>query len=193
MRCLVIFILFLWSETAGAQPTDPKMHLFDQFDMDATHPSGRLNPDANPATKQFDFMIGRFICQDSLLIKEGTWKVSQATWEATYTLNGFAIEDQYRNDAYAGMSIRYYNPLEKKWAVHFFGMPGHHQGVWYGRVEGDRMVMRQERRKDNGSTLESRLTFYDISEEAFKWQGELVDLSTGSSTVNWKISAQRAD
>ncbi len=188
----VLFVFLVINNAQAQTNTEQKssMPLFNTFDATNNNPGGKPHPDAAQELKQFDFMIGRFQCQDSLLIN-GEWKESLATWNSTYTLNGHAIEDQYRNDNYAGMSIRYYDQLKERWVVHFFGMPGNHQGVWYGRQEGDQMVMRQKRESKNGSTMESRLTFYDISEEAFKWKGESVNLSTGIGTVNWKIGAKR--
>ena len=60
------------------------------------------------------------------------------------------------------MSIRYYYQEKERWVVHFFIMPGNHQGIWYGKEEDDQIIMRQERKSENGSTMESRLTFYNI-------------------------------
>ena len=194
MRHFTKTILALFIMNMAMAQTEFRMRstndLFNKFDGNSSNTVGKQNPAAPQALRQFDFMIGEFECHDSLLIN-GAWQTSWAIWQSRYTLNGYAIEDQYRKDNYAGMSIRVFDPIKKKWAVHFFGMPGNHQGVWYGEKIGDRMVMRQKRIAKNGSAMESRLTFYDISEEAFKWKGELVDLSTGTSTVNWKILATR--
>lgn len=135
-------------------------------------------------------MIGKFICQDSMLV-DGTWKESKATWESSYILNGFGVKDTYRNDDYAGTSIRFFSKRQAKWQVHFFGMPGEHTGLWEGEAFDGKMIMRQKRTGPNGENLESKLTFYNITENSFDWKGELRNLDKGTSTVNWKIKAQR--
>ena len=164
--------------------------LFNEFDTSSEHLYGQLNPDAPTETEQFQFMIGKFKCQDSLLIN-GNWKQSTATWESSYILNGFGIRDTYRNDSYAGTSIRFFNTSKKKWDVYFFGMPGEHTGLWEGEKVDGKMIMRQKRSGLNGESLESRLTFYNIDENSFDWKGELWDLDQWIATENWKIKAKR--
>jgi len=164
--------------------------LFNQYDSSSEHLFGQLNPDAPAETQQFHFMIGKFKCQDSLLIN-GNWKQSVATWESGYILNGFGIKDTYRNDNYAGTSIRFFNTSKKKWDVYFFGMPGEHTGLWEGEELDGKMIMKQKRTGSNEENLESRLTFYNIDKNSFEWKGELWNLDQGIATENWKIKAQR--
>lgn len=175
----------------GSQNKQEQMEiLFNQYDSSSEHLFGQLNPTAPPETQQFQFMIGKFKCQDSLLIN-GTWKQSIATWESSYILNGFGIKDTYRNDSYAGTSIRFFNSSKQKWDVYFFGMPGEHTGLWEGEELDGKMIMRQKRTGANGENLESRLTFYNIDENSFDWKGELWDLDQSTATENWKIKAKR--
>ncbi|MBX2874509.1 MAG: hypothetical protein KTR30_20470 [Saprospiraceae bacterium] len=168
----------------------PREELFNQYDISSEHPFGRLNPTAPTETQQFHFMIGKFKCQDSLLIN-GVWKQSGATWESSYILNGFGIKDTYRNDDYAGTSIRFFNTSKQKWEVYFFGMPGGHTGLWEGEELAEMMVMRQKRTGKHGENLESRLTFYNLDDNSFDWKGELWNLDQGTVTENWKIKARR--
>lgn len=168
----------------------PIAELFNQYDASSEHVFGQRHPKAPPETQQFHFMIGKFICQDSILIN-GVWKESVATWESSYILNGFGIKDTYRNDDYAGTSIRFFSTRKKNWQVYFFGMPGEHTGLWDGEAADGKMIMRQKRKGPNGENMEGRLTFYNITENSFDWKGELRNLDKGTSTVNWKIKAQR--
>ncbi len=176
-------------EESGSPQNQPGS-FFNDFDPSDTSMFGKVNPAAPKQTEQFDFMVGTFVCQDSLLVN-GAWKVSNAIWEARYTLNGFAVEDVYRNDNYAGMSIRFFNTRKQKWDVYFFGMPGEHTGLWEGTHTEGKMVMKQKRKGPNGENLESRLTFYNITEQGFDWMGELRNLDNNSTTINWKIKAKR--
>ncbi len=166
------------------------LSLFNAYDVSDRLPSGDVNPNAPIETRQFDFLVGSFICKDSLFIN-GEWHVSDATWETTYMLNGFGVRDVYRNDKYAGESMRIYNAANGKWDVHFFGMPGGHSGVWQGEWLGDKMVMKQARFGKDGQLQESRLTFYDIRDNGFEWMAELWDLASETAITTWKISARR--
>lgn len=165
--------------------------IFNTYDAAEEYPFGRLNPEAPEDTSQFGFMIGNFNCSDSLLT-QGQWKASKATWNSAFILNGHAVKDTYRNEDFAGTSIRFYNSKKKKWDVYFFGMPGGHTGLWEGEQEGNQMIMRQLRKGPNGEQIESRLTFYNIRDNSFDWKGEFWNLESDEVTVNWKIKATRA-
>ncbi len=193
----VIILLFILSSCKEAYTTDKSLmetsnmtSLFNAYDSSPMHTFGRLNPDAPIQTQQFDFMIGIYQCQDSLLVN-GAWQHSEATWESHYILNGYAIKDTYRNSSYAGTSIRLFNTTKNKWEVHFFGMPGEHTGLWEGEEVDGKMIMRQQRTGPKGEKIESRLTFHSITNSSFEWRGELWNLDDKTVTVNWKIRAQK--
>ncbi len=191
--CSLIGMIFLFiSCDFGKNKTglDKNIQLYNQYDPSKFDKYGKLNPAAPKASSQFSFMIGQFRCQDSLLVN-GEWKTSIATWETHYILNGYGIRDVYRNENYAGESIRIYNTSKNKWEVYFFGMPGEHTGLWEGEKIGNKMVMKQNRTGPNGEHLQSRLTFYDIKDHAFRWKGEVWNLDENTAIVNWKIDANR--
>jgi len=72
----------------------------------------------------------------------------------------------------------------------FFRMPGYQSGVWEGRQEENRMVMQQESTSPEGkTTVTSRLTFYDISDDGYRWVGESLQSSEGLPT--WKSDCRR--
>ncbi len=74
--------------------------------------------------------------------------------------------------------------------VTFFRMPGYQSGVWEGEKEGDRLVMKQESTSPEGETsVTSRLTFYDITDDGYRWVGE--SLRTGKPAPFWKSVCRR--
>ncbi|MDH5413108.1 MAG: hypothetical protein OEW87_03130, partial [Flavobacteriaceae bacterium] len=162
---------------------------FNKNDIMLPNNLWHFNTEAPAETKQFAFMIGKFVCNDSLLVG-GQWVESKAAWEAHYILNGFGVRDVYRNNQYAGESIRFYNSSKGKWDVYFFGMLGEHTGLWEGEYIDGKMVMKQERTGPNGEKLLSQITFYNITDDGFDWKGELIHPDTGKTTVNWKIKAK---
>ena len=164
--------------------------LFNKYDPNPKSPYGSLHSEAPSELGLFAFMIGEFDCSDRLLMADGSWKEMKAVWHTHYTLNGHAIQDNYRNEIYAGMSIRTYSPQEAAWHVSFFGMPGGHYGLWKGDSEGDRIVLTSEQLAPSGATVISRLTFSQISKDSFEWLGEKVTVD-GIATPNWQISARR--
>ena len=189
---LVVMVSCKSNEDINKNPNDGMVenNLFNQFDASEKNKFGKLNPDAPEQTKQFNFMVGEFNCDDSMLVN-GEWVYSKATWNSKYILNGYAVEDTYRNETYAGMSNRYFNTKKNKWDVYFFGMPGEHFGLWEGEKVGDKMIMRQKRKGQGNKDFESILTFYDITDSSFKWKGGIKNIEKDTLIINWKISAKR--
>lgn len=163
--------------------------LFQDYDPNSDHPFGRVNPNAPDELQQFAFMIGEFDCEDELLLNR-EWRKMKAIWHANYTLNGYAIQDHYRNEIYAGTSIRLYRPTQELWRVSFYGMAGGHTGVWHGSRDGDSIVLTSEQQAPDGSPVTSRLSFSNIREDGFDWLGERIT-ADGEATANWKIWAHR--
>ncbi len=164
--------------------------LFNHNDPNSNLPYGQPHPEAPKELDLFAFMVGEFDCSDRLLMANGSWKEMKAVWHTHYTLNGYAIQDNYRNEIYAGMSIRTYSSPQNAWQVSFFGMPGGHTGLWQGGRQDSKIVLTSEQTASNGTTVISRLTFSDIGPNGFEWLGEKV-LANGQATPNWQISAQR--
>ena len=154
-------------------------------------PYGTWNPTAPARSREFNFLIGRFACEDQLLAPDGSWTRSASEWSASYVLNGAAVQDWYWNDRFAGTSIRTFDPSQEAWLVDFVGMPGVVTGRWVGQPEGMNMVMRQERQDAAGHPVVSRLTFFDITPTSFSWVGEEVRGEDVRPT--WKISCERID
>ncbi len=186
--CLPLFLLFKMSST----PMQAQTNLFNQNNPSDHHPLGHMHPDAPRETQQFAFMLGKFTCDDSLFIN-GEWQRSKAIWQTCFTLNGFALQDIYYNKNYTGTSIRYYDPLDSVWIVHFFGMPGRHNGIWRGKMTSDQMILKRRFQNTAGKVIESKLTFFDIGKDGFEWQSEHIEIESGTTTLEWKISATRLE
>lgn len=150
------------------------------------HPYGKLNPDAPKETEQFAFMIGEFDCTDKVRDPKGNQVERKTVWNSTYFLNGSGIQDKYWADGTVASGTRIFDKKKGNWIVNYFqSVPAYFAGVWEGKKEGDKMIMRAPRGEN-----ESRLTFYNIKKDGFDWIGELVR-KDGKSTSFWTISCKR--
>jgi hypothetical protein len=169
------------------QENAPEPEVFDQTgdEVDVSYapgpayPFGRPHPDAPAELEQFAFMVGEFDCVDEMRQKDGSFLRFRAIWNARYFLNGFGIQDEYWTPRFFTSNIRIYDPKSKQWQVTFFRMPGYQSGVWQGKKEGNMMVMRRD-----GRTIGPGLTFYDISEDGFRWH-------SGGETPGWTSTCKR--
>ena len=185
IACLLATPTIIKAADSGETPG-----LFVGYDPSLAYPFGRLHPDAPPETRQFAFMVGEFDCIDRLRQQDGTWIEFKAIWNAAYFLNGHGIQDRYWNGTFATSNIRIFDRKKDRWMVTFFRMPGYQSGVWEGEKEGDRLVMKQESTSPEGETsVTSRLTFYDITDDGYRWVGE--SLRTGKPAPFWKSDCRR--
>ncbi len=133
----IVCVTLVGLETAAEAP-----ELYIGYDPSPAYPHGRLHPDAPPETAQFEFMLGELDCTDQLRNPDGTWR----KFPAIVTSN-----------------IRVFDSRAGVWKVSWFKMPGYGSGVWEGKKEDDRLVMRQPTTLSDEREAESRLTFFDIS------------------------------
>jgi hypothetical protein len=177
--------------SANAQKDDKKKEpvtaeLPISFEPGPTHQYGKLNPSAPPETAQFDFMIGEFDCVDKLPGQDGKWVESKVVWNSAYFLNGTGVQDKFWSPSTVASGTRIFNQQKGVWVVNYFQTsPAYFAGVWEGKKEGDKMIMRSPRGES-----ESRLTFHNIKEDGFDWVGETVT-KDGQATPFWIITCQR--
>ena len=158
-----------------------------RYEPSPSHPFGTLNPKAPPETAQFAFMTGNFECISKLPKKDGKWTSSRVIWNSYYFLNGSGIQDKFWGPNTVASGTRIFDKKKGKWIVNYFQtFPGYFAGVWEGKKEGNKMIMRAARGKN-----ESRLTFFDITKGGFDWVGETVT-PDGKAISFWKISCKRA-
>lgn len=150
---------------------------------------GEAHPDAPEQLAEFAFMVGEFDTKEEIRNGDGSWRKSEATWNAAYFLSGFGIRDYYWNqkERFATANIRVYDPEANRWYVTFFSMPGNSFSSWEGGRVGDKMVMRPRGASGpNGS----RLTFFNIDEGGYDWVSESVRGDT--VTQSWREFATRS-
>ena len=64
-------------------------------------------------------------------------------------------------------------------------------GVWLGNKTDNEIVLKKEQKAPNGTEGFSRLTFYDMDENGFKWKGEWSNTSGSFIYSFWMISCTK--
>jgi len=178
---------------ASVESADTERSGASGYEPSNSYPFGRPHPDAPPELTQFHFMVGKSDCTEERLNNATQqWEQSARTWDAHYTMNGFAIFDSGRSGNASNGNMRIFDPASKQWQVHFFSMPIYGSGTWAGGMEGDNMVLRQPQ-KAPGTDFDgfSRLTFSNISDQGFDWIGEWVSEDDSVVFPFWRISCQK--
>lgn len=182
--CLLIVIIFSISKSASAQNVSPPS-ISTNYEASPAFPFGRLNPNAPPETKQFDFIIGEFDCNDRIFNpQDGKWYDMKVMRRAAYILNGHAIQDQNWLPIFNTSNMRMFDTKEKKWKVTYFKMPTYQTGIWTGEKTGDEIVLKQGTDEKG-----SRLTFFDIKADEYSWKAE--SLTDGKAKLTWQFTCKR--
>lgn len=165
------------------------------YESCAEHPYGRLNPIAPPQVADFAPVIGTCDCRSLARNGDGTWPDTlDMIWRFKYIMNGTAVQDEVwrENNLYAG-SIRQYQPDSAHWVVTYFSYPkvSSVPGVWHGSKVGGDIILYKPQTAPNGTDGKYKITFYEMSEEGFKWKGEWVDLAETFSYPTWYIECEK--
>lgn len=187
MKLLLAFIVIALSLPATA---DRRTNSFDPSDE---HPFGRPNPDAPEQLSQFAFLIGKNDCTEARRSQDGqSWNEGTRTWDAHYSMNGFAVYDTGISDSGANSNQRVFDEKTGEWHVTFFSTPNYGSGVWRGVLEGDRIVLKQPQAAPaNNMPGFSRLTFSEINDHGFNWIGEWVSADNTVVYPFWRISCRK--
>ena len=186
MKITTFFVSFLFlSLQISAQNVDVS------YEPSAAYPYGQINPDAPDEVKDFAPMIGICDCKSVSRNPDQTWAdTTNMIWKYKYVMNGTAVQDEvWRPDNnYAG-SIRQYQADSAKWVVTYFSYPAvaTAPGVWLGNKTDSEIILKKEQKAPNGTAGFSRLTFYDMNDDGFKWKGEWVDTSEKIVYPFWMI------
>ena len=184
-----------------ASTTTPQREGGFEYEPSAAHPFGRPNPAAPPELADFAFMIGRNDCTDSRRQPNSDdWVEGERTWDAQYTMNGFAIIDTGGSGGAANGNMRVYDPATSQWQVTFFSMPAYSSGVWAGgRVDapdtaaGYVLVLKQDIPAPGTQFAgDSTLTFSEISDSGFEWRGEWISKDGSVIYPFRRISCRKA-
>ena len=71
---------------------------------------GAPHPDAPPELLQFGFLIGPWNCDMDWLQTDGTRAQGQGTWTGRWMMDGWAIQDDYRDGFYEGFRATTFTP-----------------------------------------------------------------------------------
>ena len=165
---------------------------FGAYEPNAAYPYGRPHPDAPPELAQFDFMIGEFDCEEATRNRDGSWREFNAVWNASYFLNGHGIQDRYWNPRFSTSNLRIFDPKAGLWKVTFFKMPGYGSGVWMGKKERDKIILRNDPPGEKGTRRISILTFSNIRPDGFNWLGGSYQESDPNTIRGgWRSSCKR--
>ena len=171
--------------------------LIGQFNFEASeaHPYGFPNRDAPPEILDFAPMIGVCDCLSETRKQDQSWaEPVKMTWKFKYIMNGMGVQDETlkEDETYSG-SIRQFDPESKKWYVHYYSHPkvSKQLSVWEGNKKDDKIVLYRDSKAPNGNDGYYRLTFYDMSDEGYKWIGEWTSLDETIVYPTWKISCKR--
>lgn len=170
---------------------------FSQYKYEPTkeNPYGQMNPDAPEQLKDFAQLIGICDCKSETRKADKSWgEPVNMTWTFKYIMNGMAIQDEtLKEDGAHSGSIRQFNADSLKWYVHYYSSTSATKilSSWEGNANDSSIVLYREQKAPNGMEGYYRLTFYDISENGYKWIGEWVDKTEKFSYPTWKISCTR--
>lgn len=162
------------------------------YEPNPAYPYGRPNPAAPPELQQFAFMVGEFDCQEATRKADGSWNEFWAIWNARYFLNGFGIQDVYWNPRFSTSNLRIFDPKAGRWKVTFFKMPGYGSGVWEGKKEGEKIVLRNQPRGPEGKKRVARLTFSNMRADGYDWIAETItEGEEDNPRATWRAACQR--
>lgn len=166
-----------------------------EYESTAEYPFGRQNPDAPEQLQDFALLIGSSQCQSERRSPDQTWADPiDMTWNFKYIMNGTAIQDEtLKADKIHSGSIRQFSQDSSRWYVHFYSTPvSTTLSTWEGNLnDDDIIVLFKDQLAPNGTEGFSRLTFYDISDNGFKWKGEWINKEETIVYPFWKISCEK--
>ncbi len=161
------------------------------------NPFGSWNPNAPEQLKDFESLIGTCDCKSVQRKQDGTWlDTVNMTWTYRYIMDGKAVLDEtLKEDGGHTMSVRQYNADSAKWYVTFFSSAAANPSpsTWAGGKQGEDIVLYLSQKAPNGMDGFSRLTFYDITDNGYKWKGEWVDAKETISFPFWRIYCTRKE
>ncbi|MEL7122280.1 MAG: hypothetical protein AAFO07_22720 [Bacteroidota bacterium] len=150
-----------------------------EYDASKAYPFGRPNPKAPDAIKDYQPMIGNCECSYTTRNQDGEWSETKSMqWRFKYIMNGWAVQDEtFTADSTYSGSIRQYSIEKEQWLVHYYTTLSLVEPLptWKGNKEGDEIVLYKKQKAPNGMDGMYRITFYEMTNNGFKWKGEWID------------------
>ena len=187
LRFLILTLFILSSATAIAQY---------EFDSSMAYPFGQPNPTSPIELLDFAPLIGESICASETRNTDQSWSSPiEMTWRWKYIMNGHGVQDEtLKSDGKHSGSIRQYIADSTRWFVHYYSSnaPSTTLSTWEGNKNDDgKIVLYRDQKAPNGTEGDYRLTFYDITNDSFKWIGEWVNKGETFSFPTWKIDCKK--
>ncbi len=187
MKSIIIILTIFSTFQLSAQTKD--------YGVSDKYPFGQPNPNAPENIIDFEPMIGICDCKSVQRNKDGTWQDTlNMIWRFKYILNGTAIQDEtWHESGFFATSIRQINTDSLNWVVSYFGtkIVTNTVNVWTGKKEGNQIVLKMPQKSPGGLDGFSRLTFYNMTENGFKWKGEWVDIKETVVYPFWTIDCTK--
>jgi len=165
------------------------------YEPSEAHPYGLPNPDAPQQIKDFQPMIGECKCSSTKRNPDGSWaETDTMIWRFKYIMNGWAVQDEtfQENGTYSG-SIRQFDPEVNMWNVHFYASvsPLKDLPSWQGSLKDGKIILYDEQKAPNGLEGFYKITFYDMTDEGYKWIGEWVNPDESIVYPTWTLDCKR--
>ncbi len=169
------------------------------FSVTAAQP----NSEAPAELNHWDKMIGKWRTTEEGLKPDGSgWQPSNgADWHFYYTLNGWAVQDEYYsppldtavedpNKRQMGTNIRIFDPETKQWIMAWATKAGKRVDI-YSATSTDKKIVMLGRPGDTGKFR--RITFFDMRGDSFEWTLEFSDDGKTSWMTVYKIHGKRME
>jgi hypothetical protein len=171
---------------------------------------GTPHPDAPRELRQFAFLIGTWRCESTVTQSDGSTRTFPATWVGRYILDGWVIEDEFRQFGPAGEVVqlgrnyRCYNRDRRAWSMKWLDAV---DGAWLDLAPEDlggvavapgSITFQHRRPSGRMSRLFPahslfRVTFSDLTDDHFSWRAELSADGGETWAVVQVIDAHRAE
>jgi hypothetical protein len=139
----------------------------------------------------FDFWVGKW---------EASWeepggKTGKGRNVVTKILDNRVVQENFKieegaSKGYLGTSLSVYNPKRKTWHQGY----ADNQGAYFnfiGERDGEKRIFKTEVVTNAGKQITQRMVFYDITENAMKWDWESSDDGGKTWKLNWRIFYKR--
>ncbi len=140
----------------------------------------------------FDFWVGEW--ELSWTDQQGNAGAGINTIEKI--LDGVVIQENFeaaegRLEGYKGRSMSVYNPQQQSWHQAWVDNQGGYIDL-KGSIDGNKRIFQTgERTLPNGSTIISRMVFYDIKQDSFTWDWESSQDGGETWNLSWRIFYKR--
>ena len=151
-----------------------------------------LQAQAQLDAQAFDFWVGDW---------ELTWTNAQGQTEKgrnriEKTLDGKVIQEHFEAGegslkGYKGTSISVYNPQNQTWYQTWMDNQGGNINL-IGEMIDNKKIFKTAPRTVNGQQVQSRMVFYDFTDNGFTWDWEATTDGGKTWKLNWRVCYQQA-